>query len=312
MKTERRHELQTNVLADWLGHQVERLAPYSRAAGGAALAVVAVIGALWYFSAQSSATHEQGWTAYFEGMDSLRQATRNPDRLVTLAQSPDYQKTAVGYWAAISVGDYYLAEGINNLFNDRAAAKDQLQMALTNYAQVADQTKFPSLAERATLGMARTYEAQNELEKARSTYQAILTKWPDGSYDGESKQRLEDLKLDSTKRFYDWFFTMTPPRTGIGGPGVPGMRPPFDRMPTESEGFRLPPAESGPPAEGGATKASEPPANDAAQSAPADTKSTEDAPATEPATPPDAAPPGGDVTPPGGDDAAKAPAAKTP
>ncbi len=30
MRTERRHELHTNVLADWLGIQIDRLRPYAR------------------------------------------------------------------------------------------------------------------------------------------------------------------------------------------------------------------------------------------------------------------------------------------
>ena len=45
MKTERRHELQTNILADWLGHKTEAIRPYFKLilGGIAAVLIVAIV-----------------------------------------------------------------------------------------------------------------------------------------------------------------------------------------------------------------------------------------------------------------------------
>ena len=44
MKSERRHELQTNALADWIGEAIERIRPYQTTLLGVALLVMLLIG----------------------------------------------------------------------------------------------------------------------------------------------------------------------------------------------------------------------------------------------------------------------------
>ena len=43
MKTERRHELQTNQLADWIGHQYDHVKPHTKTILAAAILSTAVI-----------------------------------------------------------------------------------------------------------------------------------------------------------------------------------------------------------------------------------------------------------------------------
>ncbi len=232
MKTERRHELQTNALADWLGDQVERLRPYTRLAVGLLIAILVAIGLYGFMSTQSASRTEQGWQRYFTAMDALRQKGDATD-LTQIAESAEFARTPPGYWAQLSLGDFHLSEGINQLFSDRAAASNSLRAAVDNYSRVTDQRQQPLLAERAILGAARAYESLNELEKARVAYEALAAKGT-GPFATEAQQRLRDLEQEPTKRFYDWFFAATPPRQGLGGPGVPGVRPNFDSLPTES------------------------------------------------------------------------------
>jgi len=232
MKTERRHELQTNALADWLGDQVERLRPYTRLAVGVLIAIVVAIGLYSYLSTQSVYRTEQGWQRYFAAIDALRQKG-DASELTQLAEASEFANTAPGYWAQLSLGDFHLNEGISQLFSDRAAATNSLRAAVDNYSRVTDQRQQPMLAERAILGAARAYESLNELEKARVAYEALATKGT-GPFATEAQQRLRDLGQEPTKRFYDWFFAATPPRQGLGGPGLPGVRPNFDSLPTES------------------------------------------------------------------------------
>ncbi|MBI2823630.1 MAG: hypothetical protein HYX69_02940 [Planctomycetia bacterium] len=232
MKTERRHELHTNTLANWLADRIDTLRPYSRLVAGVVLAVVVLAAAYAYFSSQSSQSRQQGWRAYFTALDKLR-VLRDPQDMISLAQAPNYQRSDVGYWAQLGLADYYYGAGVDELFADRAAAGSSLRLAVTNYTQVATQTQFPLLAERASLGLARAYESMNELEKARHYYELVISKWPEGAYAAEAKQRLDDLANDSTKRFYDWFFAQAPPRQPPGGPGTPGAKPGFGALPDE-------------------------------------------------------------------------------
>lgn len=70
MKTERRHELATNVLADWLGEKIEALKPYSAAASVTALLVVVLIfaGIVLYQRRQTSTA--QVWSDYFSAIEN--------------------------------------------------------------------------------------------------------------------------------------------------------------------------------------------------------------------------------------------------
>ena len=231
MKTERRHELHTNALADWLGEQIERLRPYSRVAVGILLVIVVVLGLYTYLTTQSVAQTDKAWQRYFQAVDTLQQRG-DPDPLTQLAQSSDFARTPVGYWSALSLADHHLNEGINQLFNDRAAAMQSLREAINEYTQVATQTQIPLLAERATLGIARAYESVNDLASARLAYEKLANE-SSGAFSAEAQQRMQDLDQDSTKRFYDWFFAATPPRAPLGGPGMPGQRPNFGSLPDE-------------------------------------------------------------------------------
>jgi hypothetical protein len=281
MKTERRHELQTNVLADWIGLQVERFRPYSRLALGVLVAIIVAIGLYGYLNTQASYRNEEGWQRYFVAMDDLQQKG-DIDPLTQIAQSSEFANTPVGYWSILSLADHHLREGIGQLFNDRPAATTSLRAAVDEYLRVAGQTKFPMLAERAKLGVGNAFESLNELDKARSAYESLAASGS-GPFALEAQQRLRDLGREPTKRFYDWFFAATPPRQTLGGPGMPGLRPDFGKMPdersftpakTDSDSLLSTPAKT---EEGAAADAT--PAQDAAPSdsaAPAETPTTPD------------------------------------
>ncbi len=65
MKTERRHELQTNQLADWLGRQIENIRPhFTTILTVVAVLIVAMIGyGIWSSRSQEAAA--EAWTSYF-------------------------------------------------------------------------------------------------------------------------------------------------------------------------------------------------------------------------------------------------------
>ena len=220
MKTERRHELQHNALADALGNLVEGVKPYQQIILGCILAGVVVFGVVRYLSMRSTSDQADGWNSYLRAT-----ANQDLDALSDLAERS--AGTPAGNWAQLYLGDQRLEEGIEQLYVNKSEARDQLKKAEESYLAVREKSSEPLLKQRATLGLARVYESLVELDKARQEYQRLVDQWPDSVYAATAKQRLEDLSEKSTREFYDWFASQepTPP---VEGPGTPGMRQPFN------------------------------------------------------------------------------------
>jgi hypothetical protein len=235
MKTERRHELQTNVLADSLAHWIERAKPYSRAALAVVIALVALVFVWGYQSAQAVRRQSEGWSEYYDAM-----MMRDPrERLGDIAER--YAGTSVAHWSRAVLADIQLDDGTNRLFTDRTGAREELQNALEDYQAILKESDDPMLMQRATFGLARAREGlAKDLVKAREEYRSIATKWPDSPYAAPAEARAKDLDRSATKTFYDWFAKYEPPRAMAREPGTPGVRPDFMKDTLEEGGLKLP------------------------------------------------------------------------
>lgn len=298
MKTERRHELQTNVLADSLARWIDKAKPYSRAALAIVIALVAAVFVWGYQSAQGVRRQSEGWSEYYDAM-----MTRDPrERLSDIAER--YAGTSVAHWSRVVLADIQLDDGTNRLFTDRVGAREELQSAVEDYQALLRESDDPMLTQRATFGLARAREGlAKDLVKAREEYRSIATKWPDSPYAAPAEARAKDLDRMATKSFYDWFAKYEPPRPMSKEPGTPGVRPDFMKDTLEEGSLNLPslldsgspppdlgnPASDDKPAEpattdasGDATPSTEPPATEPPASAPeipsADDKPAEPAP----------------------------------
>ena len=204
MKTERRHELQTNELADWLSGSIENAKPYSRAIVGILLAVVVIIGTSWFISSRSAEKRAAGWNDFFEGY----LAGNSTDLRETAEAHPE---SPAGLWARLLLADEELDQGIRLLFSERGSARDQLEKAIADYAAVSDAADDPLLQQRAVFGTAKAQEALGDLNKARQAYQMLVNQWPDSPFAMLAQARLTDLERQSTKDFYQWFAEWKPP-----------------------------------------------------------------------------------------------------
>ncbi|REK17516.1 MAG: hypothetical protein DWQ37_06015 [Planctomycetota bacterium] len=224
MKTERRHELQTNVLADSLARGIEAIKPYGR--GVLAVVIILAMGliAWFYTSAQGSRRSAEGWTDYLEAMDQ-----RNLELMQGISQ--EFAGSDVGHWARMTAADWLLADGTNRLLTDQVRAKDNLKEAREEFAALLLDTSNDTIQQRATYGLAQADEALGDLEKARSEYRTLAEKWPEGPFHETAEQRAEDLDRMSTKQFYDWLARYEPPAASSGDPGIPGVRPDFMQEP---------------------------------------------------------------------------------
>lgn len=208
MKSERRHELQHNQLADALAEASVKVKPYSRTIGGVAVILCVLLLAYTYVSGKGAQKSAVGWDEYFEAVNA-----NDRERLTEVAEK--YAGTSVAPWARIVAADMGLSEGCSSLFNQKAKAREMLRQAVNNYQTVFGEATDDTLKQRALYGLGRGHEALasvEDLKKAREDYKKLLEGWPEGVYSVAAKQRLDDLERSSTKEFYDWFAKHEPPK----------------------------------------------------------------------------------------------------
>ena len=238
MKTERRHELQTNELANSLAHFIEAVKPYSRALVSAGIALVVLLFAWTYLANQNSYRAEQGWTEYFDALNK-RNPTEDLEDIATR-----YTGTSVAEWARLVLADFQTSEGTNRLFVQKTDAREELRKAAERYRAVILESRDPTVLQHATFGLAHAHEAlgtPDSLEEARKEYRSIGEKWPNSAFAAAATARANDLDQLSTKNFYDWLAKYEPPKATMQGPGQPGVKPDFLKDSLE-DGVKLPSA----------------------------------------------------------------------
>ncbi len=220
MKSERRHELQKNQLADWLTANVEKAKPYQNAILGVVLlVVVASVGYAWW-SQRAKDKEAEGWDFFYAAMSEGGQQPGEFEDIID-----QYPGAPVALWAAVIAGDLHLTQGCNTLLLDKTEANRQLHEAADLYLKLLDETRIPMLREQATFGLARAHEALGELKEAQQRYQELTEKWPQGSYAAVANARLKDLQKKSTKDWYDRFVSYTPTPSYSGGDSEGPIKP---------------------------------------------------------------------------------------
>ena len=221
MKSERRHELGHNELAEWLNGGIESIKPYvNTILGVIVLVFVLAVGTTWYVH-RSAVESAEAWDGYYNALSA-----GNPDELAAVAA--DYPRSRAARWAEAVAADMHLNSGCNQLFNNRADANIELDKAAELYKQVLKEAVDPVLLDRATYGLARTNEAMGDLEEAKKLYEQVTQKWPGGPFAEISAHRLKELQLPSTLAFYDEFEKFDPKPAFADEPGIPGAGPLFD------------------------------------------------------------------------------------
>ena len=229
MKTERRHELQTNVLADWLGRKTIAIRPYFQLILGGIAAVFIVAIFVTIMSSWQSEQSARGWADYF--------AAATSDRTHDLSLvAEDHAGTLPAVWATLRQADLELARGIRALYTFRGESIEALSKAKALYAQVeAGATGQPVLKQAAQFGKAQTCEAGGDVEEARKCYQEAIASGKDSSIGKQAQIRLDRLNDNDAAEWLVWFARQTPrPRTppgefpgGFPG-GGDGLDLPFD------------------------------------------------------------------------------------
>jgi predicted negative regulator of RcsB-dependent stress response len=241
MKVERRHELEKNELLLWINSLTAGIKPYQNAILGVVLLVLVILIAYTVLSRRSAQSAAVAWDDLYSAMGS---DTMSPIQFEELVKK--HSGTTTAHWAALLAAEIHLERGCNELFTNKATAREDLDRAREQFLQILDETRVDVLRERATFGLAQTDEALGNLPKAIESwsspalqkagqkpdrgYRGVLNLWPNGSYTVVAEARIAELERPATAKFYDDFARWEPKPSSSEGPGKPGVRPPTDLM----------------------------------------------------------------------------------
>ncbi|TWU25050.1 hypothetical protein Pla52o_13470 [Novipirellula galeiformis] len=199
MNSERRHELQENILANYLVRINQAIEPYSRpiAVGLAAL----LVGGIGYAIYTSKAKEDRS-QATFELM--MQQAgSQDPEGLATVAVK--YPGTPAAAWAHLYQGSTLLAQGTRTLYTNRMDAEDQLKGASKAFRNAITEGGNELLLSRAHFGIARSEEALGELDSAIAAYKECAKIGESEEMVKACEERIAALSNEDTKDFLVWF-----------------------------------------------------------------------------------------------------------
>lgn len=227
MKSERRHELQHNYLADYLGQGLAKIEPHAKAIA-VALGVLLFASLAWGFYRSSA----QG--ARSDATLELLQNSSGGDAEALGSIGQRYAGTAAGELAKLYQADTLLAGGINGLFEDREEAENQIKEAIKHYEAVRGAATSSMFASRATLGLARARESLGQIDLAVEDYNRLIKLNEFEAVVNLAQQRINQLKSPAAVEFLSWFakqdFRAAAAAATPGAPGtdsIPGL-PNFD------------------------------------------------------------------------------------
>ena len=221
MKSEHRHELETNELSAGLAKSIEKLKPLS----GQILTVVGVLLAIYagvsIWESQLDQKEAAAWEAYALATDSKDPEMKSLQRV---ANDEQYAGTKMSEWAYVAWADRQVLRAMQYYFVDREETLDLLRNVEGIYQGFASDASDPQVMNRARFGLARVYELQNKPDKARKQYLAVR-----GNLRAQAEERAEQLDSEKVREVCDWLATaQLPKRDQTGGQGATGTRPSFD------------------------------------------------------------------------------------
>jgi hypothetical protein len=224
MKSERRHELQHNMLADWLAETIDAIRPYTYAVVGVALVIVASVIFVIAYRAHNAEQLAEAWDGMpgpvsgaqgqFQPLvpPSLMMSTKPLEEVIT-----NFPDTSAAQWASLFVAERYLIEGSTQAARDDSGKKLYMQAlteALKKYEAILKTDGLSQwIIERAMFGKARTQEQMANVDAALTSYQDLVRDYPKSGFKELADQRIEDLQVPDVKQFYDLYRTSAPKKS---------------------------------------------------------------------------------------------------
>ncbi|MEX0642261.1 MAG: hypothetical protein WD468_06145 [Pirellulales bacterium] len=218
MKSEHRHQLETNVMAERLAVWIDRLRPYATSIAGILLFVFIAMFAWSYLTGSSAAWQTQAWDAYNDAVISPM-----PNLELLRESAEEHPGTKMQQMADVTWADGQVWIAARDYLYNKAGMAEALNRATSAYQSILQSSDDERLLNRSRLGLARVYEMQNELDKARDEYLKVT-----GGYAEFAQDRAKELSEKKAQDVCAWLAAAEPPRRPTPtGPGNPGQTPPF-------------------------------------------------------------------------------------
>lgn len=271
MKAKQRHELHTNVLAEWLSQTGEALRPYSGAITAGLIAVAILAAIILYVRGASQRGAKAASDQLFAAMDMQGQGMA--ELQATIVEFPGTSQAAV---AQLLLAEALLDSGATTIYHNKPAGRENISKAMAAFDEVQKSSRDPMLRAWAIYGLARAQESLGDLEQARQAYIQLTKEYPDSALAAPARQHANRLNQPAVKEFYEWFALQNPqPPKADTEPGVPGMKPSFDFKEPPSPGDVKLPSAAGPSMPGASSGAAAPPATSPGNTPPAATPPAE-------------------------------------
>lgn len=209
-------EQDMTILGRWVHRGLEQGTKFWALLGGIVVLTLALSVIIGGLSGGQTAT-EQAWT------EMMRATT--PGEVDEVADA--YPDTPVGRWARYQAAVRFYDQGFLDLPENRDSALPRLQNALKRFEEVAESAPKDDPAGRAAaLGAARTLEAMNDLDKARTAYRDVAEQYPGTIEADRARELAQRLDRPEAAEFYKKLYAYTPPAAPALPPmpaGLPGL-----------------------------------------------------------------------------------------
>ena len=190
MKSQRKHELQTNELADALGRFIERAKPHLQTIALAAAALIVVVVVLVVLPAIRGSTTDRAAAAFnmAQGIGDVQAIRKFLETYGDAPQAPTARLLLADRLVAEVVSGMGAAKGA-----EPAAVAGLLDEAKRLYEQVAASSGPALLQPFAEVGLALVIVQQGDLDKGRAALQEVITKWPHSLAAAKARAHVEAL-----------------------------------------------------------------------------------------------------------------------
>ncbi len=222
MKSERRHDLETNQLAVQVQDFIERAKPYTSQIALVILGLVVLgyIATAW--GNASIATENEAWTEF-----TLASYSGDPElnSMKLLAENEEFSGTPVPEWAYLAWSDRQLLLASQSYLTDRATTNKRLEQILPIYQEIAAGGGTSQLQDRARYGIAQVLEMQGKVKEASAAYKKVK-----GDLAEIATARADQLDSSSVDTVCEWLATAELPKreTPAAGGATLGTKPDFD------------------------------------------------------------------------------------
>jgi hypothetical protein len=187
MKAEHRKELETNVLAQHISRAIEGLKQGPSKTTlywvGGAVAIVVIVWLFYYFLSSSKASTSERWRELDEAVF--------PEQYSSFLEG-ELKDTPQGRQARFKEAAYDLDQGL--LDPKSPEAQEKIVKATEIYVDLARSVaREPILHQEALMGAARGFEAQGDIDQARTYYEQLVNEHPKSALGEKAKKSLERL-----------------------------------------------------------------------------------------------------------------------